>query len=154
MREEMPMARRSMQDIVAGGLAVLIGLAFFVMSFEYGIGTARAMEGGFFPLMISVLVMAIGAVVAIKGFWTAAEPETVLWRPLLAVAAAVVVFALTVQLLGLLPAVLLTVAVSALGDPDSRPLGTVAAALVISFGVWLIFSAGLGLPIVLVRGLF
>lgn len=148
------MVRRNIQDIVGGGLAVLIGLAFFVMSFEYGIGTARAMEGGFFPLMISLLVMAIGAAVAIKGFWTEGAPETVLWRPFAAICAAIVVFALTVQLFGLLPAVALTVAVSALGDPESRPFATILAALAICFGVWLIFSAGLGLPIVLVRGLF
>lgn len=148
------MVHRNVQDIVGGGLAIAVGLAFFVMSFEYGIGNARAMEGGFFPLMISLLVIAIGAVVAIKGFWTEGAPEAVLWRPFVTISAAVVVFALTVQLLGLLPAVALTVAMSALGDPESRPLTTVAAALVICAGVWLIFSAGLGLPITLVRGLF
>jgi hypothetical protein len=115
------MVHRNVQDIVGGGLAIAVGLAFFVMSFDYGIGNARVMEGGFFPLMISLLVIAIGAVVAIKGFWTEGAPEAVLWRPFVTISAAVVVFALTVQLLGLLPAVALTVAMSALGDPEIAP---------------------------------
>lgn len=148
------MVSRNLQDIVVGGLAILLGSVFFIQSFSYGIGTSTAMQAGYFPMLISGLVTALGVIIAVKGFYGSGVIHPISWRPLAAVMFSIVIFAVAIKLFGLLPAVILCVGAAALGDTSSRPVPTVLVAATVSLGVWLIFSIGLALPIPLIKGVF
>ena len=119
---------------------------FLVQALGYGIGTVTAMRAGFFPLAVSVLAAGIGVGLIVEGWLTGiGEMSALEWRPLLAIAASIAAFALTIGRFGFVPAVVAAVAIGSLGDPRSRPLGVVLLAISCCAGVWAIFVLGLGL---------
>ena len=52
--------RRSLPDILAGGIFVLIGGAFVVGSLGYELGTPLRMGPGYFPLLVGAILAALG----------------------------------------------------------------------------------------------
>jgi hypothetical protein len=139
--------------MLGGALVALTGLFFFVQAFQYGIGSIIAMRAGFFPMALGAITMLIGISLMIEGFFRPSEDhEPVAWRALIAVAASIAVFSLLIARAGFVPAVVAAVLVAALGDPASRPLGTVILSLALCLGVWLIFAYGLGMNLPPVRG--
>ncbi|TVR08240.1 MAG: tripartite tricarboxylate transporter TctB family protein [Salinarimonadaceae bacterium] len=146
------MARYDRNDIVGGLLVVALGLFFFVKSIDYGIGAANRMLPGYFPLMVSSIVIVLGVAVAIKGFLGPKNRIEIAWRPLIFVPLGLVAFIFVMRWFGLLPAIAATVAVSALATSESRRLSTFVLAIVVCVLIWLIFSVGLRLPIALFKG--
>ena len=68
-------------------------------------------------------------------------------RAFLSVTAAVTVFILLVEVVGLLPTVVLSMAIAYAGQSERRYPFFIAHACVFAVGVWLIFSYVLNLPI-------
>jgi hypothetical protein len=58
---------RSPQDLGAGLLFLAIGGAGVLIGQDLAFGTARRMGPGFFPTIISALIMLIGVLVALRG---------------------------------------------------------------------------------------
>ena len=69
------------------------------------------------------------------------------WRAVLSVTVAIVAFALSLEQLGLVIAIVLLTGIGALATRALRPLETAIAALVLIVLSWGIFIAGLGLAI-------
>ena len=69
------------------------------------------------------------------------------WRPVIFVTLSLVAFALTLERLGLVIAILLLIGIGALASRDLRPVETFIAALVLIALSWGIFIVGLGLTI-------
>ncbi len=86
---------------------------------------------------------------------TKATPVTVSsgTRACLAVSGSVLTFALLIELAGLLPAVVATVLVAAMGTRESRPRETLIFAACLAAVVALLFVGLLGQPITLLVGL-
>ena len=59
--------RRSLPDVLAGGIFVLIGGAFVVGSLGYELGTPLRMGPGYFPLLVGAILAALGLAVVVKG---------------------------------------------------------------------------------------
>jgi hypothetical protein len=145
--------KRDVTDIVSGGLLITIGLMFFLPALGYGIGSVTAMRAGYFPMAVSVIMMVLGAAIMAQGLTgRLTESEKIAWRPLFAVSASMAGFALLIERFGVVPAIVAAVALAALGDRGSRPIGTFVLAALLCLGVWLIFAVGLGLPIRAFRG--
>src|SRR3546814_9965820 len=68
-------------------------------------------------------------------------------RPFLAIVTAVLLFALVVERLGLVPAVVLCMVAAYAGQVRSRYVFFAVYAFVFGFGTWVLFSYGLGLPL-------
>lgn len=75
----------------------------------------------------------------------------VAWRAMLAVLAAIGCFALLLRLVGLLPAIAVTVAVASLGDRAVRLHEVALVGLGAVVGAWAIFHVGLGLTVPILR---
>lgn len=150
------------KDFYAGVLFSALGTAFAIGALDHEVGTAANMGGGYFPLMLGVLLALLGLVIAGGALRGAHQPDQTLgpvaWKPLLVVIAANVVFGIclgglrlgdtqVVPALGLLIGVFLLVVIASRAETGfhwTRVLGLAVALAVISY---LIFIQLLGLRI-------
>jgi hypothetical protein len=102
---------KSPQDLGAGVVLTLIGLAGFYFGRDLAFGTAARMGPGYFPMLLSVLIIAIGLIVGARGLTIPGPPiEPVQLRPILFIIAAILMFGFLIESIGLaLTAVVLTV---------------------------------------------
>lgn len=102
---------KSPQDLGAGVVFVLIGVAGLYFGRELAFGTAARMGPGYFPTLLSILILAIGIIVGIRGLTTEGPPiEPVQLRPIAMIIAAILIFGVLIDVVGLaLTALLLTV---------------------------------------------
>ncbi len=63
-------------DCISGLFLLVLGIGIFLASFTYPIGTLRAPGGGLFPLLASILLMALAGVITIQAFMKKQEETT------------------------------------------------------------------------------
>jgi len=102
---------KSPQDLGAGLVFLLLGLAGFYFGRDLAFGTAARMGPGYFPTLLSAMIFAIGLVVGLRGVTIVGPPiEPVQLRPILFIVAAILIFGFLIEAIGLaLTAVLLTI---------------------------------------------
>ena len=140
---------RSLPDVLAGGIFVLIGGAFVVGSLGYELGTPLRMGPGAFPLLVGATVAALGLAIVGKGL-IAGEVVSfgaVPWRAVAVIVLAVLFFGLTVRRIGFVPASAVTAFLTTLASRRVRPLTAVAVAAGLTVASTLIFVVGLQLRI-------
>jgi hypothetical protein len=144
------------KDVLSGLMFIAIATLGLYLSRNYPIGTALRMGTGYVPRLLCWFLLGLGVIVFVQGVRAAvpvpgpeAEPSDAPspWRPVIFVAASLVLFALTVEWLGLVVSVLLLIGVGAVASRTLRPLETLVAALVLILLSWAIFILGLGLTI-------
>lgn len=137
------------KDLRIGLIFVVIGLLFGGHAYlNITLGTPARMGPGFFPIVLASVLVFLGVLICVQAFRASPSPsQPVAWRGLALVILAPIVFGLTVNRLGFVPAVAMTALLSALA---SRTMGY-GRALVISAGLTAlcvgIFILGLGIPI-------
>lgn len=133
---------------VAGGLVIGgFGLAFLIGSFQYEFGEISRIGPGVFPMLVGLVAVVLGAMIVKSAYGKPERLPRVPIRALVAVLAAILGFAGSIQWLGVIPAVAIAVPVASLGDRTVRPLSTIMLTTILALGIWLIFSVALGLPI-------
>jgi hypothetical protein len=141
--------RRSFPDVLAGGIFVLIGGAFVVGSLGYELGTPLRMGPGYFPLLVGVIVAALGLAIVLKGL-IAGEVISfgaVPWRAVAAIVLALLFFGFTVEGLGFVPTCAVTALLTTLASSRVRPVRAVLVAAGLTVASTLIFVVGLQLRI-------
>ena len=136
------------QDVAAGVIFVLTGVAGLWLGSEYDYGSARTMGPGYLPTLLCWGLIGLGAIIAIKGAVEHGEFVSS-WRlrPLIFVLAAVGVFAIAIESAGLALTVFVVTLLSAFAGPNVRILETLALALLLSATAVGIFIYGLSLPL-------
>ena len=136
------------QDRLLGLFLTLTGCIALSIAVQYPLGTSGRMGPGYFPTIISGLLALTGMAVIVRSIAASgAAIPAVRWKPLLLVPAAVVAFALTVEPLGLFPAVLLLLVLSAATSVRFRlDWKALAGALVFAGVCCLLFVQLIGLP--------
>jgi putative tricarboxylic transport membrane protein len=143
----MPKWVRGPQDFV-GGIA-LMAIAVFALwassdlqglrGFSFGAGTA--------PRMFAVLLLALGAAVALVGILVDGPEHThYAWRGPLFVSLAILSFAVTIRPLGLVVSALASFMISALGTHETRWVEAVIVGVCLTAFCSVLFPYGLGLP--------
>jgi hypothetical protein len=141
------------KDVLTGLL--FMGFAAFGLwlSRDYPIGTAVRMGTGYIPRLLCWVLLGLGALIALQGALSKTR-ETDLqvsiagaWQPLVFVTGALIVFALTLERLGLVVAIALLCGVGAVAARTLKPVETIVAAIVLIVLSWAIFIIGLGLAI-------
>jgi hypothetical protein len=147
----MPSRFGNAKDVAAGLIFVVVGLAFGSMAVELELGTARRMGPGYFPLLLAVVLVGLGAAIVWQGLRQPAEAiGRMPWRGLVLVVATPILFGLTLRGVGLVPAILGVVVISAAASIMSRVIPTVLLAVALAVFCALVFVKGLNLPIALV----
>jgi hypothetical protein len=132
-----------------GGI-VLMAVALFALwassdlqgmrGFSFGAGTA--------PRMFAVLLLALGAAVALMGLLTdGPKLATYAWRGPLFVSLSILSFAITIRPLGLVVSAFASFLISALGTPETRWKETIIVGVCLTIGCSLLFPYALGLPL-------
>jgi hypothetical protein len=148
------LTRIDIRDVIGGLLLAAIGLFFVLGALDMHIGEARRMGPGYFPMVLGIVAVGVGALIAIPALFRSGTLASVNWRPLVAVMASILAFALVMPRMGLLPAVFAAVVVASYGDPRSRLWQTVLLALGLAGAAWTVFIYGLGLPMIVYRAPF
>ncbi|MDI6097044.1 tripartite tricarboxylate transporter TctB family protein [Actinoplanes sp. NEAU-A12] len=141
--------RRSLPDVLAGGILILIGGAFVAGALGYDRGTPLRMGPGYFPLAAGAIVAALGLAIAVKGLVAGEQITfgTIPWRAVAVLSFAVVFFGFFVRRLGFVPTSLVTALLATLASRHVRPLTAVAVAAGLTAAATLIFVVGLQLRI-------
>jgi len=143
----MPVWVKGPQDFI-GGL-VLVAVSIFALwacsdlqgmhGFSFGPGTA--------PRMFAVLLMGLGAAVAVVGIIKEGPAlQGLSWRGPLFVMAGIVFFALAIRPLGLIVSGLATFLISALGSHETRWVEATIVGICLTVGCAFLFPYVLGLP--------
>lgn len=137
--------RANTKDLVGGGALALTGIYMFYAATGYRIGTPQQMGAGYFPMVVSGLLILLGVLIAVSALGRSGAIDKPEWRPLIAISVSVLVFALCVRTLGLIPAVFGTTLAASMGHKDLRVAPMVALAVGLAVGGWILFVKLLGL---------
>jgi hypothetical protein len=138
------------RDVVGGLVVVGIGSLFLLLGRELEVGSSFRMGPGYFPAILSWLMVALGAVMAGLA-WRAPHQDgafgEVPWRALVLVAGATLFFGLSLRGLGLLPVLLVVVFATAWASRYASLKASTALALGIALFCSGLFIKALGLPL-------
>ena len=180
------MNRLLTKDFLAGlmfvGFGVLAyGVAFTDLSKLVGqsrlaLGTPVRMGPGYVPQMLSFIMMALGAIIAIRAVVASSEPiEAGKWKPIVMITLGVVAFGVLLEptnvpamvswivsglprwenpISGLLPALVSLVFLAALGGEEFKWRETIGMCVVLFIISYLIFKWGLSMNIVMLQGVW
>lgn len=136
------------KDVAAGMLFVAIGLFFAGESLLHlRIGRALAMGPGYFPLVLGSVLVAFGAVIALRAIGKPSEAfGPVSWRGVILVAGSIFFFALTVRGLGMAGALFGATIMAARSSGLLGWRGSIVLAAVMTAFSVVVFIHLLGLP--------
>ncbi len=138
------------QDVLGGLLLAAWGAAGLLFGRSLNIGTARRMGPGFFPAILSWLLILLGLAIAGAGAARGGAPASrVTWRPLILVTTAVLVFGLVIDRAGLMAATAAVISVAAFAGRDARwpEVLTLAGAMAICAAALFVYALGLPVPL-------
>jgi uncharacterized membrane protein YhaH (DUF805 family) len=143
-------ARR--QDFWTGVIYIAVGLCAFVMARHYTLGSAARMGPGYFPTVVALLLVLVGAAIVVRAFLRdGALIGRIAWKPMLLVLGSIVAFAFLINRAGLIAAAAILVLGCAAASDRFRlgaiPLLGLAALIAFCVGLFVI---GMGIPMPLV----
>jgi hypothetical protein len=141
-------ARGNIPDLAFGVFLLGLGLFGFYATRNLSIGTASDMGPGYVPRALEWVILAFGIGFVAKGLLAAFKPMPAFaWRPLLTILAAVAVFALCFQSLGLIVAVIGAILVAGLAQRPIQPHVLLPFGAAVAAFAALLFVWGLKLPL-------
>ena len=142
---------KSQRDFWSGLMFIVVGVVFAIGARNYSLGSSARPGPGYFPLMLSVIMAVLGAVVLFKALTIETEGGDrigdIAWRPLLVIVVAILVFGATITWLGMVIAVPILIAISSLAGDEFHWRDVIINAIVLTIASWLIFIVGLKLTI-------
>lgn len=135
------------KDFLAGLLLFTVGAGGFYMALDFPFGSALRMGPGYFPRVLSGILMTFGLFVGIRGILSS---EKVVgrwgWKPLAFITAAFWAFGYAMDRVGLIPALVVLFFVSAFGGHEFKFTEVVVLTIVMIVLAVGVFIYGLGLP--------
>jgi putative tricarboxylic transport membrane protein len=142
------MQLRNPKDFWTGIIYVLFGSGAFFLAHDYTMGTALKMGPGYFPTILSVLLVLIGIVSLIRSFARQGSPvEAFTVKGLAVVLGATFLFGLLIRGGGLIVALPVLVVASAAASSRFRWRQSLLLAAGLTLFCTLVFLKGLGVPI-------
>ena len=126
--------RRQRVDLLCGGAVGLLGLFAFASALGWDFGSLRRIGPGVFPAAVGIVLMGLGAAIALVERSDPAEdaPAPVNLRGFLLVIAGLAAFAALIGTAGMVPAVWAAVFLSAQADRSARLKDTLIVAAVMT----------------------
>lgn len=139
------------KDTAAGVLFMVVGAAALAIGADYRTGTLLHMGPGYFPRMMSGLLLLLGALIAIVGLrHRRADAEKAppwSWRAMATVLGGIVLFGLGLERFGLVASISALILVSAYAERQRGLVEALILAVSLNVIAWLVFVAGLGMPL-------
>ena len=138
---------RGPRDFYGGAALVMLGALALLATAELPGQRGFAFGPGTAPRMFSVILAALGAVIALGGVFTDGPPiEKYKIRGPVLVIIAIISFAAMIRPLGLVPATFLAFMISIMGSTEMRWIESLIGAAVMTLGCVLLFVYLLNLP--------
>ncbi len=135
------------KDFWAGLMFIGFGLGFVLVARNYDMGTAVRMGPAYFPTVLGALLALLGLIVFGQSFTVSGSPlPRFAFRPLIVILIAIALFGVMIRSVGLIPATVVLVVVSSLGNYEFRTKEVLAMAIGLALFAVGVFSYGLGLP--------
>lgn len=141
------MKTRDYQDLIGGGLLIVVGLFAALYAQQYETGTLARMGPGFFPTSLGILLAILGGFIFVPALFRQGVMPEVQWRNLILVMGGIIAFALTLRTLGLIVACIVTVIITSLADRETTWRLRLVLSVVIMLMTVGIFKIGLGMVI-------
>lgn len=142
---------KSQRDFWSGMMFLVVGITFAIGASNYSLGTSARPGPGYFPLMLSVIMAILGAIVAFKALTIETEGGDpighVAWKPLIIIVAAIAVFGATITWLGMIISIPILILISSFASDEFHWRDVLVNSIVLTVASWLIFIVGLKLTI-------
>ena len=142
---------KSERDFWSGLMFIVVGVVFAVGSQNYSLGTSARPGPGYFPLMLSVIMAILGAIVLFKSLTIETEGGDKIgafaWRPLIVIVVAIAVFGAALPRLGMVITIPVLIVITSLAGDEFGWKGVAANCVVLTVASWAIFVLGLKLTI-------
>ena len=132
------------RDFWAGLMFIAFGLGFVLVGRNYDMGTAVRMGPAYFPTLLGGLLLFLGLIVFVQSFTVSGSRFA--FRPLIVILIAIGLFGALIRSVGLVPATVVLVVVSSVGNYEFRTKEVVIMAIGLTLFAVGVFSYGLGLP--------
>ena len=139
---------RSPKDFWAGVLFVALGVFAILVGSNYALGTAARMGPGYFPRILGILLIVLGAIIAFRGTRIPGEAIPAWrWRPTVTVLASVVIYGLIIDWLGVAISTVLLIVGASAASHEFRLKESVIAGFLLSALAVGVFIVGLGVQL-------
>lgn len=148
----MPSWITSPRDFWTGLVYITIGGGALWLALGYRLGTAGKMGPGYFPQVLSVILLVLGFLALVRSVTARSEPISHLaWKPMLLIIGAIIAFGFLIQGAGLVVALLTLILMGAAASREFRFDVKALIGMVLLVSVCgLVFVKALGLPMKLV----
>jgi hypothetical protein len=139
---------RHPKDFWSGVIFVAIGVASIVLGSKYTLGTAARMGPGYFPRILGILLILLGAIIALRAFRLDGPPlPQWKWRPTVVVLGSVVLFGAIVQSVGIAISTVILIVGASAASPEFRPREALIAGVLLATLAVGVFVIGLKLQL-------
>lgn len=142
---------KSERDFVSGLMFIVVGVAFAIGAGNYPMGSSARPGAGYFPLILSVILAILGAVVLFKSLTIESDGGDrigrIAWRPLIVVIVSIAFFGVALPRLGMFVTIPLLIVLVSLAGEEFHWGSVLLAGAVLTVGSWAVFIWGLGLTI-------
>lgn len=107
-------------DLIGGGLLVGLGVAVVIIASRYSLGSLRNIGPGMFPLLLGVVVVALGFAVMLEGRVSNARLARVPVRAALSISAGLGAYAFLIQPAGAIAAIFALILLGGLAEQRPR----------------------------------
>lgn len=136
------------QDFATGLLFAGTGAAALWIGWDYNMGTSLKPGTGVLPAMLSVGLILVGAIIALRGFLAGdVAIEGIAWRPLLMVTLGTLAFGFLVDRTGFVVTSIVSMTLCAIGLDETRWAEFAGFLLIMIASGWAMFIWLLGMPI-------
>jgi hypothetical protein len=139
---------RHPKDFWSGVLFVAVGVFAIVYGSRYSLGSAARMGPGYFPRILGILLVVLGAALALRAMRVQGPPVPRWhWRPTLTVLGSVVLFGLIVQKVGLALSTVILIVLASSASHEWRPRESIIAGVLLAALATGVFIIGLKLQL-------
>jgi hypothetical protein len=112
---------RSPKDLLSGLIFVAFGIAAIVLGSAYPLGTAARMGPGYFPRILGILLIVLGAAIVLRSLRVKGEPlPGWKWRPFLIITISVILFGIVLLPFGLVLSTIMLIIFASFASTEFR----------------------------------
>ena len=141
-------AIRNPKDFWAGAMFIALGIAVIVLGSRYALGSAARMGPGYFPRILGILLIVLGAILALRATRSDGAPvPRFKWRPTLIVLGSVVLFGAIVRNVGVALSTVVLIVTASAASHEFRPREALIAGVLLAALAVGVFVIGLQLQL-------
>lgn len=145
----MPFIRHP-KDFYSGLIFIAFGIAAIaiVIAKRYALGTAARMGPGYFPRILGIMLILLGAALSLRGLRIKGSPvPKFYWRPTLVVLGSVILFGYIVNYAGLMLSTIILIVLSSWASTEFRLRESLISGVILAALVVGVFVVGLKLQL-------